>query len=286
MLAASPRSSRVRGLALPAQYIPIGSSLEFGSLVGFTVRHASDSDATVDRGYQCGSRSSPGPKSAAASSTSTPSPMRNASSNSDRADWDKAIGGSASVCDLVDSHRRSRRWPPTSGSPAVGPRTPLPQGTLLWRRTLAYSPTRRRQSRTVPPPGAAHALFGRPRDVVQNHLEGWAAMSSFSMCALATVAPVADLAARAEGCSETMRDALWCEPSRAAGWTRASRRRRTGPRPSAGPSAGTAPQTGWGGGKHVRIAPRIAQVRTRSAGNAYCSGPGRVEIGPPRARRA
>jgi hypothetical protein len=63
---------------------------------------------------------------------STPSPVRNASSNSDGADWDKAIGGSPSVCLLVVTHRRSRRWPPTSRSPAAGPQTPPPQGTLLF----------------------------------------------------------------------------------------------------------------------------------------------------------
>ncbi|UUW88757.1 cytochrome c biogenesis protein ResB [Pimelobacter simplex] len=62
---------------------------------------------------------------------STPSPVRNASSNSDRADWDKAIGGSPSVRDLVVSHRRSRRWPPTSRSPAADPQTPPLHGTLL-----------------------------------------------------------------------------------------------------------------------------------------------------------
>src|SRR3954463_4635952 len=62
---------------------------------------------------------------------STPSRVRNAWSSSDKADWDKAIGGSPSVRDLVVSHRRSRRWPPTSRSPAVGPQTPPPHGTLL-----------------------------------------------------------------------------------------------------------------------------------------------------------
>ena len=48
---------------------------------------------------------------------------------SDRADWDKAIGGSPSVRDLVVSHRRSRRWPPTSRHHA-GPQTPPLPGTL------------------------------------------------------------------------------------------------------------------------------------------------------------
>src|SRR4051794_15052511 len=71
---------------------------------------------------------------------STPSPVRNASSNSDRADWDKAIGGSPSVCLLVVSHRRSRRWPPTSRSLAVGPQTPPPQRTLLLVTLEAVEP--------------------------------------------------------------------------------------------------------------------------------------------------
>src|SRR5690606_10423828 len=60
----------------------------------------------------------------------TPSPVRNASRSSDRADWDKAIGGSPSVRDLVVSHRRSRRWPPTSRHHA-GPQSPPLHGTLL-----------------------------------------------------------------------------------------------------------------------------------------------------------
>src|SRR5690606_7806322 len=64
---------------------------------------------------------------------STPSPARNASSSSDRADWDKAIGWvSFSVCLFAVSHRRSRRWPPTSRSPAVDLQTPPLQGTLLY----------------------------------------------------------------------------------------------------------------------------------------------------------
>lgn len=65
---------------------------------------------------------------------STPSPARNASSNSDRADWDKAIGGTPSVRHLVVSHRRSRRWPPTSPDPAAEPQTPPHHGTLLQGR--------------------------------------------------------------------------------------------------------------------------------------------------------
>src|SRR5690606_34036099 len=53
---------------------------------------------------------------------STPSPARNASSSSDTADSDRAIGCFSSWCALGGTHRESRRWPHYVVDPPAAPK--------------------------------------------------------------------------------------------------------------------------------------------------------------------
>src|SRR5215207_1801682 len=70
---------------------------------------------------------------------STPSPARNASSRSDTADSDRAIGVGSPSCALGRTHRESRRWPTQLVDPADYLKPHHRRGRTLTLRALTRS---------------------------------------------------------------------------------------------------------------------------------------------------
>src|SRR4051812_7839065 len=73
---------------------------------------------------------------------STPSPARNASSSSDTADWDKAIGGDSFFGEYLAVHTENHADGPLIPGAAPYPQTPPRHGTPTQRLSIAASPCR------------------------------------------------------------------------------------------------------------------------------------------------